>query len=35
MSEKKGDRGSMPQKGKGAAERHTGRSPGKYSKREG
>ena len=33
--EKKGDRGSMPQKEKGAAEQCTGRSPGKHSKRGG
>jgi len=33
MLEKEGDRGSMPQKGKGTTEQHMGRSPGKYSKR--
>jgi len=33
MSEKEGDRGGTPQKRKGAAERHMGRSPGKCSKR--
>jgi len=34
MSEKKGDRGSAPQKGKGAAKWYMGRSPGRCSKRE-
>jgi len=35
MLEKEGDRGSMPQKGKGTAEQHTDRSPRKHSKRGG
>jgi len=35
MSEKKGDRGSVPQKGKGTTEWHIGRSPRKRSKRGG
>jgi len=33
MSEKEGNRGNVPQKGKGAAEQCMSRSPRKYNKR--
>jgi len=35
MPEKEGNRSGIPQEKKGTAERHIGRSPGRYSKREG
>jgi len=35
ISEKEGDRGSVPQKGKGTAERYMNRSPRRHSKRGG